>query len=122
MEINGTFTENLVEKYKRFDIYSPTLLYPSYAEAVKYVPKWIKGKNVINPKTKYHPDTAKKEWIGKGQPTCGILGDRAYIGGSRFARIYSIPRSGSGAGAEKVWREEQGSTFPSHYSKIDNRQ
>lgn len=57
----------------------------------------------------------------QGQPVCGILGDRAYIGSGTIGQLFSLSRNKHNAATEKVWRLEPKSTFPEPYRTTDGR-
>ena len=49
-----------------------------------------------------------------GQPTCGILGNRAYLGSGSAGLLFSLDRSNSGAAQGKVQNFIMTNLFISH--------
>ena len=74
-------------------------------------------------KANYPEQIVKKPRHNKaqGQPPCGVLGDRAYVGSGTAGRLFSIPREKEQVASEKVWRVEPNSEFPEPYRKTDAR-
>ena len=63
---------------------------------------------------------ANREFHAPGQPICGVMGQRAYIGSGKFARLMSLPVDKADARDEKVWRIEEDSQFPEPYKRTTN--
>ena len=63
---------------------------------------------------------ANREFHAPGQPICGVMGDRAYIGAGKFARLMSLPVDKSEAAEAKVWHIEEDSQFPEPYKRSNN--
>ena len=55
-----------------------------------------------------------REFHGPGQPACGVLGDRSYIGSGKFARLMSLSNSNADS---TLWELEDGSEFPFLHKK-----
>ena len=64
---------------------------------------------------------ANREFHAPGQPICGVMGDRAYIGSGKFARLMSVAVDKNIAKAEKVWHIEPDSQFPEPYRRDTNK-
>ncbi|CBY31517.1 unnamed protein product [Oikopleura dioica] len=60
-----------------------------------------------------------KEYHGPGQPACGVMGNRAYVGSGKFSRLMSLDFT---AATEQLWRVEDGSEFPFPFKKSDGSQ
>ena len=63
---------------------------------------------------------ANREYHAPGQPICGVMGSRAYIGSGKFARLMSLPVDKSDVAKEKVWTIEPESQFPEPYKRTNN--
>ena len=55
-----------------------------------------------------------KDFHGPGQPACGVLGDRAYVGSGKIGKLLSLSHT---APEDTAWRVEPGSDFPYPYKK-----
>ena len=72
------------------------------------------------------PDTRRpnfretfKDYLGPGQPACGVMGDKAYVGSGKFARLISLEYNNA---KSEIWRVEEGSEFPFPFKKSDGSQ
>ena len=63
---------------------------------------------------------ANREFHAPGQPICGVMGERAYIGSGKFARLMSVPVDKAEVRKEKVWQIEEDSQFPEPYKRSTN--
>jgi hypothetical protein len=63
---------------------------------------------------------ANREFHAPGQPICGVMGDRAFIGAGKFARLMSVSVDKTEAARQKVWKIEPDSQFPEPYKRENN--
>ena len=60
-----------------------------------------------------------KDFHGPGQPACGVMGNRAYVGSGKIARLLSMDHSSPD---DSTWRAEIGSEFPYPYKKSNGEE
>ena len=60
-----------------------------------------------------------KDFHGPGQPACGVMGNRAFVGSGKLARLMSLDfKAPEGA----TWKLEEGSEFPYPYKKSNGEE
>lgn len=107
---NNRTTEHVWKDYPSPELFSPAV---GPQDPVK---KFYRGSDFIDVLIK-----EARSNNAQGQPVCGILGDRAYLGSGTGGFLYSIPRNPAQLSTEPVWRRENSSRFPQAYSRIDGR-
>ena len=98
------------------DLYSP-MVGPVHHSGVSQVYNYLSKANYIPQFMK----SSKREFYAPGQPICGVMGPRAYIGSGSFARLLSLPVNKNEVKKERVWRIEPDSQFPEPYKRANNK-